>query len=142
MQTFYTYIILKILSDETKRRQYDQMLNNPGAFGMGGGRTGATGGPQWSQQEFHGSIDPEELFRKIFGDFNFGGAGRSTGGFNFTDSENASDNSYGYGSSQEVCYIDCSICSVTILRSANPIYFVENRCDPPLHLGPVVETHE
>lgn len=90
----------KILSDEGKRRQYDQMLNNPTGFGAGSSHGTGPTGAQWTGQEFHGSIDPEELFRKIFGDFNFGGGGGKAG-FRFEDGETA-ETQFGYGASQEV----------------------------------------
>lgn len=53
----------KVLSDEVKRKQYDAYGTasfDPGATGAGAGRQYWSSGP---------SIDPEELFRKIFGEF-------------------------------------------------------------------------
>uniref|UniRef100_A0A665TD33 DnaJ homolog subfamily A member 3, mitochondrial n=1 Tax=Echeneis naucrates TaxID=173247 RepID=A0A665TD33_ECHNA len=62
----------EVLSDEVKRKQYDTY----GAAGFDPGRAGAG-----QQQQYYraggASIDPEELFRKIFGEF--------TGGRNFGD---------------------------------------------------------
>ena len=60
------FVVLQVLGDETRRREYDTM----GAAGFGGGSGGFQQG-QW--QGTH--IDPEELFRKIFGDAGFGGGG-------------------------------------------------------------------
>ncbi|KAM6956877.1 LOW QUALITY PROTEIN: dnaJ heat shock protein family (Hsp40) member A3a [Aplochiton taeniatus] len=54
----------EILSDEVKRKQYDTY----GATGFDGGQAGGGGQQQyWSGQA--SSVDPEELFRKIFGEF-------------------------------------------------------------------------
>ncbi|XP_010565342.1 PREDICTED: dnaJ homolog subfamily A member 3, mitochondrial [Haliaeetus leucocephalus] len=53
----------EVLSDEVKRKQYDAYGTasfDPGAAGAGAGRQYWSSGP---------SIDPEELFRKIFGEF-------------------------------------------------------------------------
>ncbi|XP_039670048.1 dnaJ homolog subfamily A member 3, mitochondrial-like isoform X1 [Perca fluviatilis] len=59
----------EVLSDEVKRKQYDTY----GAAGFDASRAGASG-----QQQYYRaggtSIDPEELFRKIFGEFT-GGTG-------------------------------------------------------------------
>lgn len=71
-----------ILSDETKRQQFDQW----GTTGDFAG-TGSTGG----FQGFSSTINPEELFRNIFNDFGF-----STG---FTNS-NFSESQFGYGSQE------------------------------------------
>ena len=49
---------------------------------------------------FHGTIDPEELFRKIFGDAGLGGFGKGMGGFSgFTDYE---ESKYGFAPASEV----------------------------------------
>ncbi|XP_049901613.1 dnaJ homolog subfamily A member 3, mitochondrial-like isoform X1 [Epinephelus moara] len=65
----------EVLSDEVKRKQYDTY----GAAGFDPGRAGAAG-----QQQYYRAggttIDPEELFRKIFGEF--------TGGMGFGDIHN------------------------------------------------------
>ncbi|XP_055628960.1 protein tumorous imaginal discs, mitochondrial isoform X2 [Toxorhynchites rutilus septentrionalis] len=80
----------EILSDETKRREYDtygQTSEQMGRAGMGG--HGAQGFSQnW---QFRSTIDPEELFRKIFGD----------GGFK-SGFDDFSDSRYGFGGAQEV----------------------------------------
>lgn len=61
----------EILSDDEKRAQYDAYGTAGDQFGMGGGG-GNYGG-------FQSNIDPEELFRTIFGDRNspFGSFGQS-----------------------------------------------------------------
>lgn len=62
----------EVLSDEVKRKQYD-------TYGSAGFDAGQAGGGQqyWSGQTTN--IDPEELFRKIFGEFS---GGRGFGDFN------------------------------------------------------------
>lgn len=62
----------QVLSDEAKRRQYD-------TYGTAGFEAGQAGGGQqyWSGQASH--VNPEELFRKIFGEFS---GGRGFGDFN------------------------------------------------------------
>uniref|UniRef100_A0A3Q3GN08 DnaJ heat shock protein family (Hsp40) member A3a n=1 Tax=Labrus bergylta TaxID=56723 RepID=A0A3Q3GN08_9LABR len=62
----------EILSDEGKRKQYD-------TYGSAGFDAGQAGGGQqyWSGQAQN--VDPEELFRKIFGEFS---GGRGFGDFN------------------------------------------------------------
>ena len=55
------------LSDDNKRKQYDT-FGSAGA-GMGGGDPfSGAGGFSSNQWDFRSSIDPEELFRTIFGD--------------------------------------------------------------------------
>uniref|UniRef100_A0AAY4BGX1 DnaJ homolog subfamily A member 3, mitochondrial n=1 Tax=Denticeps clupeoides TaxID=299321 RepID=A0AAY4BGX1_9TELE len=61
----------EVLSDEVKRKQYDTY----GSAGFDAGRAGA-GQQYWSGGA---SIDPEELFRKIFGEFS---GARGFGDFN------------------------------------------------------------
>lgn len=62
----------QVLSDEGKRKQYDTY----GSTGFDAGQ--ASGGQQyWSGQT--SNMDPEELFRKIFGEFS---GGRGFGDFN------------------------------------------------------------
>nr|XP_039265404.1 dnaJ homolog subfamily A member 3, mitochondrial-like isoform X1 [Styela clava] len=62
----------EILSDDNKRRQYDTL----GTTGFGGQQQGWPGGGFGGQH-----VDPEELFRKIFGDF----TGRGQGGSGFQE---------------------------------------------------------
>jgi hypothetical protein len=66
-------------------------------MGMGTGGMGGAEGQKFSQGwQFRSSIDPEELFRKIFGD-----AGFRSGGFG-TEFEDFAESSFGFGSAQEV----------------------------------------
>lgn len=87
----------EVLSDETKRKEYDTYGQTSEQMGRQGGfHPGAGSGPQgFSQQwQYHSTIDPEELFRKIFGDAAF----RSGGGA-FDD---FSESQFGFGGAQEV----------------------------------------
>ncbi|CAL8333889.1 unnamed protein product [Lota lota] len=63
----------EVLSDEVKRKQYDTY----GAAGFDPGR-GAGAGQQQYYRAGSASVDPEELFRKIFGEF---AGGRGFGDF-------------------------------------------------------------
>ena len=74
--------VLQVLSDEGKRKQYDTW----GATSdqMGGGQPGPGAQEDFSRHQnwnFQSSIDPEELFRKIFGQA-AGAGGFSAGNFN------------------------------------------------------------
>ncbi|XP_041969563.1 protein tumorous imaginal discs, mitochondrial-like isoform X2 [Aricia agestis] len=80
----------EILSDEGKRKQYDTFGTTSEQMGMGGGPTGNDGFThQW---QYKSTIDPEELFRKIFGDAGF----KSESFSDFAESQ------FGYGAAQEV----------------------------------------
>ncbi|XP_044748624.1 protein tumorous imaginal discs, mitochondrial isoform X2 [Coccinella septempunctata] len=88
----------EILGDETKRKQFDQWGATAEQMGGMGGpsASGRAYGPDsfsqsWSYQS---SIDPEELFRKIFGQAGFGKDSK-----NFDD---FADSTYGFGEAQEV----------------------------------------
>ena len=74
---FFLNIFHQVLGDEGKRREYDTLGQAFGGAGAG------AGGFQGGWQSTGGNIDPEELFRKIFGDqaFSGGGGGRGGGGF-------------------------------------------------------------
>ncbi|XP_022673409.1 protein tumorous imaginal discs, mitochondrial-like [Varroa jacobsoni] len=94
----------EVLSDESKRQQYDQFgtasMGSTG-FGAGSGGPGAGfGGADRGQQQYtyQSHIDPEELFRKIFGDF-AGGQGGNKNGF---DPFGAEESQFGFGQAQEV----------------------------------------
>nr|XP_022327662.1 protein tumorous imaginal discs, mitochondrial-like isoform X1 [Crassostrea virginica]XP_022327788.1 protein tumorous imaginal discs, mitochondrial-like isoform X1 [Crassostrea virginica] len=89
----------EILSDDSKRRQYDTygkagggQAGGPGFQGFGG----AYGGQAYGGR---GHIDPEELFRNIFGDnFNFK---------NFQESDDYESTQYGFAQASEM-YLDLS----------------------------------
>jgi len=78
----------EVLSDDSKKSQYDTygMAGDPAAGGSGGG--GASGNPfaggfgNFGFQGYQSQTNPEDLFRKIFEDFgsSFGGAGMGGGG--------------------------------------------------------------
>jgi DnaJ homolog subfamily A member 3 len=89
-------LVFKVLSDETKRKEYDTYGQTSEEMGRQGGgfRPGAGFGPQGFSQnwQYRSTIDPEELFRKIFGD-----AGFNAGGF-----EDFSESRFGFGAAQEV----------------------------------------
>ena len=92
-------LYIQVLGDDDKRREYDTF--GSAASQMGGG----TGG--FSQQQanpfgssgFHyqASVDPEELFRKIFGDF-----GSSFG--EQKSSQDFAESQFGFGAAEEVCF--------------------------------------
>lgn len=75
----------EVLSDDGKRHQYDQLGDTAD--------TGFPGGGTWGDRGFHSSIDPEELFRKIFGDL---GSRTGFSDFDFAESQ------FGFGGAQEV----------------------------------------
>ncbi|KAI8441003.1 hypothetical protein MSG28_009280 [Choristoneura fumiferana] len=80
----------EILSDDNKRKQYDTFGTTSEQMGMGGGPGGADGFThQW---QYKATIDPEELFRKIFGDAGF----KSEAFSDFAESQ------FGFGASQEI----------------------------------------
>ncbi|CAK1542661.1 unnamed protein product [Leptosia nina] len=79
----------EILSDETKRKQYDTYGTTSDQMG-GMGASGSEGFThQW---QYKSTIDPEELFRKIFGDAGF----KSEAFSDFAESQ------FGFGAAQEV----------------------------------------
>ncbi|NP_001266353.1 Protein tumorous imaginal discs, mitochondrial-like [Bombyx mori] len=79
----------EILSDENKRKQYDTYGTTSEQMGMGG-----PGGPDGftHQWQYKSTIDPEELFRKIFGDAGF----KSNTFSDFAESQ------FGFGAAQEI----------------------------------------
>lgn len=62
---------------------------------MGAPPPGGRGGFETNNWQFQSNIDPEELFRKIFGD-NFRSGGGSFGGDEYAESQ------FGFGAAQEV----------------------------------------
>lgn len=84
----------EVLSDDTKRREYDTYGQTTENMNRQGGGFGGHGPQGFSQNwQFRSTIDPEELFRKIFGD---GGNFRSNAFDDFAESQ------YGFGRAQEV----------------------------------------
>lgn len=86
----------EVLSDDQKRKEYDTYGQTAEQMGRaGGGTAGPHGhGPQGFSQnwQFRSTVDPEELFRKIFGDNNF----RQQGFEDFSESQ------FGFGGAQEL----------------------------------------
>nr|XP_017003065.2 protein tumorous imaginal discs, mitochondrial isoform X1 [Drosophila takahashii] len=89
----------EVLSDEQKRREYDtygQTAENMGRQGGGfpGGGGGGFGPEGFSQNwQFRSTIDPEELFRKIFGEGN---------NFRTNSFDDFADSKFGFGQAQEM----------------------------------------
>lgn len=85
----------EVLSDDVKRKEYDTYGQTSEQMGRQGGgfHPGAGAGPQgFSQQwQYRSTIDPEELFRKIFGDAGFRGS--------FDD---FAESTFGFGGAQEI----------------------------------------
>ena len=74
----------EVLSDTQKRKDYDMFGMHGGGAGPAGG-TGGFGGARGFEQ-YQGNIDPEELFRTIFGQFGSrSGGGGGAGGFDFSN---------------------------------------------------------
>lgn len=72
----------EILSDDSKRRQYDD-FGTEGASSFGGGGQGSPFGKS-TGYTYQSTVDAEELFRKIFGDFG-GGQFKGKGANPFPD---------------------------------------------------------
>ncbi|KAI4482426.1 hypothetical protein M0802_013719 [Mischocyttarus mexicanus] len=84
----------EVLSDDAKRKEYDTWGATSEQMGMGqGSRQNANDFQQ--QWHFRSTLDPEELFKKIFGD-----AGFKSGMFG--DFEDFAESKYGFGASKEV----------------------------------------
>lgn len=84
----------EVLSDDTKRKEFDTWGATSEQMGMG---MGSQGTKSYNQHwQYRSTINAEELFRKIFGD-----AGFQSGAFN--DFEDFAETSYGFGAAQEVC---------------------------------------
>jgi len=96
----------QVLSDETKRQQYDtygtttEQMGREGAGPFSSSQGFGGGSQQW---EYRSSVDPQELFRKIFGEHGFMGQ---------TDFD---DSPFGMGSAQEV------VLNVTFAQAARGV---------------------
>ncbi|XP_014483147.1 PREDICTED: protein tumorous imaginal discs, mitochondrial-like isoform X2 [Dinoponera quadriceps] len=83
----------EVLSDDTKRKEYDTWGATSEQMGMGGMGQGAKNyGQHW---QYRSTVNAEELFRKIFGD-----AGFQSG--TFTDFDDFAETKYGFGAAQEI----------------------------------------
>ncbi|XP_012137225.1 dnaJ homolog l(2)tid, mitochondrial isoform X2 [Megachile rotundata] len=83
----------EVLSDDTKRKQYDTWGSTSEQMGMGqGGGHAKDFGQSW---QFRSSVNPEDLFRKIFGDAGFQSSA-------FGDFEDFAESKFGFGAAQEV----------------------------------------
>ncbi|XP_017789652.1 PREDICTED: protein tumorous imaginal discs, mitochondrial-like isoform X2 [Habropoda laboriosa] len=82
----------EVLSDDNKRKEYDTWGATSEQMGMGHGGHAKDFNQSW---QFRSSINPEELFRKIFGEAGF----QSTV---FNDFEDFAESKYGFGAAQEV----------------------------------------
>ncbi|PAA91407.1 hypothetical protein BOX15_Mlig019566g1 [Macrostomum lignano] len=93
----------EVLSDESKRNQYDTFgMHGPQGQQHPGGGGGGGGGGFSGFENYQGSIDPEELFRRIFRDagFDFGrGGGGGRGG---AGGPGAAENIFGFAPAREV----------------------------------------
>lgn len=91
----------EVLSDDAKRKEYDTWGATSEQMGMGGGGPGGfPGGGQEAYSHnwnFRASVNPEELFRKIFGEEGFRA--------HFNEQEDFADSRYGFGTAQEVIYL-------------------------------------
>lgn len=92
------YFSVKVLSDDGKRKQYDAWGTTSDQMNReGGGPTGSStsdmGADAWGQSwKFHSQVDPEEFFRKIFGD----------GAFRESDFDNFAESRSGHAAAKEV----------------------------------------
>ncbi|XP_050298079.1 protein tumorous imaginal discs, mitochondrial-like isoform X2 [Anthonomus grandis grandis] len=123
----------EILGDDSKRKEYDTWGATSDQMGGMGGPTGSTGrahGAQGFNQhwEYQSTIDPEELFRRIFGN----------AGFSKSPFEDFAESKYGFGEAQEI------VLRVTFSQAARgtnkdvSINVIDNcqkcqgsRCEPP-----------
>ncbi|CAL7941800.1 unnamed protein product [Xylocopa violacea] len=84
----------EVLSDETKKKEYDTWGSTSEQMGMGRGGGGHAKDFDHNWQ-FRSTINPEELFRKIFGNTGFQNV-------NFNDFEDFGESKCGFGAAQEV----------------------------------------
>lgn len=87
----------EVLSDDAKRKQFDAWGTTSDNMGMGGSGPHPRGGFADTNWQYQASIDPEELFRKIFVD-----AGFRTSSFSRNFSDDFAESSFGFGEAQEV----------------------------------------
>lgn len=92
------------MGDDSKRKQYDTWGSTADQMGgMGGSNGRHAAGPEGFSQswQYQSSIDPEELFRKIFGS---GGFGKGASPF-----DDFAESNYGFGEAQEVKFCTISL---------------------------------
>ncbi|XP_025088835.1 protein tumorous imaginal discs, mitochondrial-like isoform X2 [Pomacea canaliculata] len=91
----------EVLSDDSRRQEYDTFGMSGANASAGAGAQGRGGFQQGFQgfEHFHGTIDPEELFRRIFGDAGMGGMGGMGGFGNFRDFE---ESKFGFAPASEM----------------------------------------
>jgi len=92
-----------VLSDDTKRREYEAWGQTAEQMGRNGQSPGAGGFGNFGQQQggwnFRSNVRPEDLFRDIFGE---AFQGRSPFGPGGGDFEDFSESLHGFGAAQEV----------------------------------------
>lgn len=86
----------EVLSDDTKRKEYDTWGSTSEQMGMGQGGGGGRAKDFSQSWQFRSSVNPEDLFRKIFGDAAFQSG-------TFGDFEDFAESKFGFGAAQEVC---------------------------------------
>ncbi|CDW61169.1 DnaJ CXXCXGXG and DnaJ domain containing protein, partial [Trichuris trichiura] len=119
----------EILSDEGKRQQYDHW-ETTGAAGSAAGASGGGGHPGAQWQGFRASIDPEELFRRIFGDLNMGKSGSGFSGWNFND---FAESQFGFDSAQELSsFLPTYILHLCKLESASSFIILDVSHNSPV----------
>ncbi len=80
-----------MLSDDAKRKKYDNWGTTSEEMGAGGFDPRGQG--EWgSNWQYRYTMDPEELFRNIF----------SSGSFSEFETENYAESRHGFGASKEV----------------------------------------
>ncbi|XP_072750992.1 protein tumorous imaginal discs, mitochondrial isoform X2 [Anoplolepis gracilipes] len=85
----------EVLSDDTKRKEFDTWGATSEQMGMGMGNQSQRAKNYNQHWQYRSSVNAEELFRKIFGD-----AGFQSGAFH--DFEDFAETTYGFGAAQEV----------------------------------------
>lgn len=89
----------EVLSDETKRKEYDTWgaTSEQMGMGMGMGANQNQGARNYNQHwQYRSTINAEELFRRIFGD-----AGFQSGAF--SEFDDFAESKHGFAAAQEVC---------------------------------------
>lgn len=90
---FLCILFHQVLSDDTKRQEYDTWGATSEQMSRAETNNRSSAEDFMHRWNFKSNIDPEELFRKIFGDSGFD--------FKVDDSEHI-HNQYGFGNAQEV----------------------------------------